>query len=110
MPKKTEKQELSELLLVIGVSGLCCPKLKIYETEDILTLMSLLEICRYTSVRTPVPKSTNWLETVLCSADYNDARFRGQLRMERAAFCQLVEMIKGNFAYNMYFVYDEWRK
>lgn len=97
MPKKTEKQELKELVVVVGALGYCSPTLKIFESLDTLSLLALLDICRYSCSRSLVPKSSDWVRTVLSSEDYDEGRFRGQMRMEKSMFCDLVDTLKGTY-------------
>jgi hypothetical protein len=95
MPSKSQKEELKELVLLTGAIGVCCPRLRILDDQSTLFLLTLLDVCRYTCPRLPVPKSTHWLENVLSSDDFDESRFRGQLRMSKAAFCQISLMLEG---------------
>jgi hypothetical protein len=94
MPSKSNKQEIKELCLVLwGSADLFLGSED--DEEDIATFMWLLELCRYSMERSTIPKSSAWISTVLCSEDFDDKRFRSQLRMERQAFVNVLSLIRG---------------
>lgn len=96
MPRKSDKQKLKELVELIGFSGLVATEdNKFFRDEEYLTLLSSIEFYRYAVDRIPIPKSRHWLETVLSYEDYNEERFRSNLRMDRQSFIDLLACVQG---------------
>ena len=94
MPGNSDKKVIREFALAVWGSAIDRKDKQL--EEDISTFIWLLEFCRYTGDRPVVPKSMDWIGTILSNAEFGDKRFRTQLRMERYAFAVVLSLIKGN--------------
>ncbi|OXA48398.1 putative nuclease HARBI1 [Folsomia candida] len=95
MPLKTSKQELMEFLELLGCSEIFFFD-NVQSALEVLETMAFFEASRYIEDRKAVPKSVHWLENVL--PQLNEKRFRAQLRVNKATFLDLLEIIKGTIA------------
>ena len=94
MPKSSNIQQLRELALFLGFDSLMSQN-SLLDEDEILAFMTLLEVCRKGIETNPVPKSMSWYYNILCSPEFDEGRFRCQLRMDRESFNYLVHMLKG---------------
>lgn len=94
MPTTSSIQLLRDLSLFVGCESVIS-KDSLLKSDDIILLITILEISRKAEDSIAVPKSMEWYYNILSTEKFDGHRFRCQLRMERAAFDYLLQLLKG---------------
>jgi len=97
MPSTTEKEELRQLILLLLADVMCKTKIlgysSVLDEDELLHLLMMIESSRYLNERIKIPKSVEWVQSVLPKLD--DRRFRSKMRMDRRTFAKIYSYLRG---------------